>query len=261
MEIPTSGVVNRYIAAQGPLPHTAVDFWQVVWEQLCPTVVMLTATVERGRVKCHQYWPRLYESQDYGRLQISCLREKETAVGWTREFSLVNQEVRFFSKFVCWSDFVGFKDRVYQGLQLVWVRRTAYFHNSQPTFWVLIFLPEFGKYNRFAFLDQRGTTRYANAIRGVARSRRTRRAETVHRFRFSSASIQIRNGGTDGGTLQVRKFLFCNWPRFEIFSISVLELVELASLFLWKRPCVWSKPTNLFIHWISYELCAIKEPC
>lgn len=93
MEIPTSGVVNRYIAAQGPLPHTAVDFWQVVWEQLCPTVVMLTATVERGRVKCHQYWPRLYESQDYGRLQISCLREKETAVGWTREFSLVNQEV------------------------------------------------------------------------------------------------------------------------------------------------------------------------
>jgi protein tyrosine phosphatase len=93
MEIPTSGVVNRYIAAQGPLPHTAVDFWQVVWEQLCPTVIMLTAAVERGRVKCHQYWPRLYESQDYGRLQISCLREKETPIGWTREFSLVNQEV------------------------------------------------------------------------------------------------------------------------------------------------------------------------
>ncbi|OUC42708.1 Protein-tyrosine phosphatase, partial [Trichinella nativa] len=30
---------------------------------------MLTATVERGRIKCHQYWPKLFETQRYGRLQ------------------------------------------------------------------------------------------------------------------------------------------------------------------------------------------------
>ena len=29
MEIPSSGIVNRYIAAQGPLPNTCADFWQV----------------------------------------------------------------------------------------------------------------------------------------------------------------------------------------------------------------------------------------
>lgn len=29
MEIPGSGIVNRYIAAQGPLPNTCTDFWQV----------------------------------------------------------------------------------------------------------------------------------------------------------------------------------------------------------------------------------------
>ncbi|KRZ10759.1 Tyrosine-protein phosphatase 1 [Trichinella zimbabwensis] len=92
MEIPSSGIVNRYIAAQGPLPHTTDDFWQVVWEQLCTTIVMLTATVERGRIKCHQYWPKLFETQRYGRLQVTCVRETETAVGRTREFSVVNTE-------------------------------------------------------------------------------------------------------------------------------------------------------------------------
>ena len=40
--------------------------------------VMLTALVERGRVKCHQYWPHLYETADFGTLQLTCLKEKET---------------------------------------------------------------------------------------------------------------------------------------------------------------------------------------
>ena len=45
MEIPGSGVVNRYIAAQGPLPNTCKDFWQMIWEQQCRLVVMLTTKV------------------------------------------------------------------------------------------------------------------------------------------------------------------------------------------------------------------------
>ncbi|KHJ48169.1 Protein-tyrosine phosphatase [Trichuris suis] len=94
MEIPTSGIVNRYIAAQGPLPHTTTDFWQVVWEQLCHTVVMLTATVERGRVKCHQYWPNLYETQQHGRLEITCVKESETYVGAIRELSVICSETK-----------------------------------------------------------------------------------------------------------------------------------------------------------------------
>jgi len=40
----------------GPLPKTAPDFWQMVWDQQCLVIVMTTKTMERGRVKCHQYW-------------------------------------------------------------------------------------------------------------------------------------------------------------------------------------------------------------
>ncbi|VDP12648.1 unnamed protein product [Soboliphyme baturini] len=92
MEIPGSGIVNRYIAGQGPLPHTTSDFWQVVWEQLCATIVMLTATTERGRAKCHQYWPNLYETQEYGVIQVTCVKESETKVGSIREILVVHRE-------------------------------------------------------------------------------------------------------------------------------------------------------------------------
>uniref|UniRef100_A0A8C6AAX0 Tyrosine-protein phosphatase non-receptor type n=1 Tax=Marmota marmota marmota TaxID=9994 RepID=A0A8C6AAX0_MARMA len=49
MEIPSSSIINQYIACQGPLPHTCADFWQMTWEQGSSMVVMLTTQVERGR--------------------------------------------------------------------------------------------------------------------------------------------------------------------------------------------------------------------
>ncbi|PAV85835.1 hypothetical protein WR25_01946 [Diploscapter pachys] len=91
MEIPSSGIVNRYIACQGPLNHTTEDFWIMVWEQLCSTIIMLTTTSENGRAKCHQYWPRLYEQADYGKLSVRCLKERDTQTCVYREFSVKNR--------------------------------------------------------------------------------------------------------------------------------------------------------------------------
>lgn len=46
-----------YIAAAGPLAHTAPDFWQMVWEQGSVVMVMLTRLTENGHQLCHRYWP------------------------------------------------------------------------------------------------------------------------------------------------------------------------------------------------------------
>ncbi|XP_030054566.1 LOW QUALITY PROTEIN: receptor-type tyrosine-protein phosphatase N2 [Microcaecilia unicolor] len=46
-----------YIATQGPLAATVSDFWQMVWENGCVVIVMLTPLSENGVTQCHQYWP------------------------------------------------------------------------------------------------------------------------------------------------------------------------------------------------------------
>lgn len=53
--------VNRYIATQGPMQNTIVEFWRMVQQESSNFIVMLTTLVERGRVKCAQYWPALNE--------------------------------------------------------------------------------------------------------------------------------------------------------------------------------------------------------
>ncbi|XP_033112583.1 tyrosine-protein phosphatase non-receptor type 13-like isoform X2 [Anneissia japonica] len=52
----------QYIACQGPLPNSLVDFWQMIWEQKVSVIAMVTMDIENGKVKCHRYWPSSTDS-------------------------------------------------------------------------------------------------------------------------------------------------------------------------------------------------------
>uniref|UniRef100_A0A0C9QHK5 protein-tyrosine-phosphatase n=1 Tax=Fopius arisanus TaxID=64838 RepID=A0A0C9QHK5_9HYME len=88
MEIPGSGIINRYIATQGPLSSTLADFWQMVLEAGSTLVVMLTTLVERGRTKCHQYWPNVNEPLTLRNLTLTTTSEKTDDFFVFREFVL-----------------------------------------------------------------------------------------------------------------------------------------------------------------------------
>ncbi|XP_026165191.1 tyrosine-protein phosphatase non-receptor type 20 isoform X4 [Mastacembelus armatus] len=60
-----------YISCQGPLPSTVPAFWQMIWENKSNIIAMMTLEIERGRIKCHKYWPeKLDIPLDTGRYQL-----------------------------------------------------------------------------------------------------------------------------------------------------------------------------------------------
>ncbi|XP_038676369.1 receptor-type tyrosine-protein phosphatase R-like isoform X1 [Scyliorhinus canicula] len=68
------GKEKEYIATQGPMINTVNDFWEMVWQEDCPIIVMITKLKEKNE-KCVVYWP---ENQDtFGRFQIVVNSRKE----------------------------------------------------------------------------------------------------------------------------------------------------------------------------------------
>jgi len=52
-----SAVDRSYILTQGPLQATTGHFWSMVWQRQSRAVIMLNRVIEKGTLKCHQYWP------------------------------------------------------------------------------------------------------------------------------------------------------------------------------------------------------------
>uniref|UniRef100_A0A3B4XKK5 protein-tyrosine-phosphatase n=1 Tax=Seriola lalandi dorsalis TaxID=1841481 RepID=A0A3B4XKK5_SERLL len=68
---------EAYIATQGPLPNTVIDFWRMNWEYNVAVIVMACREFEMGRKKCERYFPlQGEETMSFGPFRISCESEQ-----------------------------------------------------------------------------------------------------------------------------------------------------------------------------------------
>lgn len=68
----------------------------MVWEQRSATIVMMTRTEERGRIKCDEYWP--HEGTEwYGPVMVTLTNIMELATYTVRTFQI--ERVRYTISF------------------------------------------------------------------------------------------------------------------------------------------------------------------
>eukprot|EP00117_Sycon_ciliatum_P038959 scpid18365/ scgid28865/ Latent-transforming growth factor beta-binding protein 4 len=83
---------KEYIASQGPLATTTVDFWRMVWQCNVRTISMVTNLEEKTKKKCDQYWPK--EAEDtYGDITVSILETVEQTDFVVRTMQISNNRL------------------------------------------------------------------------------------------------------------------------------------------------------------------------
>lgn len=104
---------RSYILTQGPLPNTCGHFWEMVWEQKTRGVVMLNRIIEKGSIKCAQYWPAREEREaifEDTNFKLTLVSEDIKSYYTVRQLELENlstQETREILHFhyTTWPDF------------------------------------------------------------------------------------------------------------------------------------------------------------
>ncbi|KAF6024947.1 hypothetical protein EB796_016747 [Bugula neritina] len=80
---------SLFIATQGPMENTVDDFWLMIWQQGVQAIVMITNIIERGKVKCEQYWPQsLTTESSYDDITVCYVSYEEWADYVVRVFFL-----------------------------------------------------------------------------------------------------------------------------------------------------------------------------
>uniref|UniRef100_A0A8D0APP6 protein-tyrosine-phosphatase n=1 Tax=Sander lucioperca TaxID=283035 RepID=A0A8D0APP6_SANLU len=71
---------SSYIASQGPLSSTVIDFWRMIWQYDVKVIVMACREIEMGKKKCECYWSPVQQSAAFGPFTVSNTRPNEEIV-------------------------------------------------------------------------------------------------------------------------------------------------------------------------------------
>ncbi|KFQ45519.1 Tyrosine-protein phosphatase non-receptor type 22 [Nestor notabilis] len=92
---------RAYIATQGPLPATVIDFWRMIWEYEVLIVVMACMEFEMGKKKCERYWAEVDGSPlQCGPFSIACEAEEKKNEYVIRRLKVtLNEEIHTIHQF------------------------------------------------------------------------------------------------------------------------------------------------------------------
>ncbi|KAK6471962.1 tyrosine-protein phosphatase non-receptor type 22-like isoform X1 [Huso huso] len=126
---------KAYIATQGPLPNTVLDFWRMIWEYNVQVIVMACREFEMGRKKCERYWAAPEEETfKCGVFSISCESEENKGDYVVRilKATLFNECRAIYQlHYVNWPDH-GVPSSIDPMLEMIWEMRSYQEHDDVP---------------------------------------------------------------------------------------------------------------------------------
>ncbi|GFT68728.1 tyrosine-protein phosphatase non-receptor type 12 [Nephila pilipes] len=124
-----------YIAAQGPLPNTVIDFWRMIWVCDVQVIVMACNEKEAGKSKCEVYWPSKEGISHYGNISVELIETSQVCSDFLIRTLLVkcDSEMRDIYQFhyTSWPDH-GVPDTVQPMLELVRLMRDCQASETVP---------------------------------------------------------------------------------------------------------------------------------
>lgn len=96
---------RAYIASQGPLPTTVMDFWRMIWECEVQVIIMACNEKESGKYKCERYWPNEGDKKQYGNITVELVKWKQVCPDFLLRTlrARCGQEERTLCQFHYWS--------------------------------------------------------------------------------------------------------------------------------------------------------------
>jgi len=96
---------KKFIATQGPMPHTIEDFWTMCYEKNVGLIIMLCQLKEKNVEKCADYW----NPKKLNNFEIRKLAKKEENGLIIRNFQIINKREKSalnidHYQLLCWED-------------------------------------------------------------------------------------------------------------------------------------------------------------